>query len=260
MPSGRGYAVSIPQTDVVGDGGVFTTVEDLARWDANLDSGHVGGHVGVTMLQSPGRLNDGTSTGYALGLNIGSFNGSRLISHSGSYGGYQSTYMRFPDEHLSVITLCNVSTPSASLAERIATIYLPQAYRAGDGTVSALASLFGASASARPTPTEVVEFTDIQEPDEQVWLEGKYSSDELDMDVTVRSRNSILVMHRPVGDSLRFTRVARDLFMTKDRITLQVERAAAGVVSGFLLSTGRVRGLRFVKRTGITGQLGGGIW
>ena len=81
-----GYAVSIPQLDVVGDGGVFSTVEDLARWDANLDSGVVGGAAGVAMLQAPGQLSDGRSTGYALGLNIGTFNGSRLVSHSGSYG------------------------------------------------------------------------------------------------------------------------------------------------------------------------------
>src|ERR1051325_8549675 len=47
-----GYSVSIPQLDVVGDGGVFTTVEDLAKWDGNLDSGVVGGKAGVGMLQA----------------------------------------------------------------------------------------------------------------------------------------------------------------------------------------------------------------
>src|SRR5258708_9607723 len=61
-----GYAVSIPQVDVVGDGGVFSTVEDLARWDANLDSGLVGGAAGGSMLQAPGPVGDGRSTGYAL--------------------------------------------------------------------------------------------------------------------------------------------------------------------------------------------------
>jgi hypothetical protein len=95
----------------------------------------------------------------------------------------------------------------------------------------------------------------IPDPDEQVWLEGRYFSDELDMEVTLRSRNSVLVMYRPVGDSLGFRRTTRDQFETADHVVLQVERDGSGVVSGFLLSTGRVRGLRFVKRSGIAGQL-----
>ena len=76
------------------------------------------------------------------------------------------------------------------------------------------------------------------------------------MEVTLRSRNATLIMQRPVGDSLRFNRVARDIFITSDQITLQIERDASGAVSSFLLSAGRVRGLRFVKRSGIVGVLG----
>lgn len=253
---GAGYAVSIPQLDVVGDGGVFSTVDDLAKWDANLDSGLVGGKVGVAMLQTQGRLSDGRSTGYALGLNIGSYNGSRLVSHSGSFGGYQSTYLRFPDDHLSVITLCNIATSSASLAEQVANVYMPRPYVIGDGGPGSVASLFGLAGVARSGSSDDLAIKDIQEPDEQVWLEGKYYSEELDMEVVLRSRNAMLVMQRPVGDSLRFSRVARDMFTTSDQITLQIERDGSGAVSSFLLSVGRVRDLRFVKRTGIVGQLG----
>lgn len=251
-----GYAVSIPQLDVVGDGGVFSTVEDLARWDANFDSGAVGGAAGVAMLQSPGQLSDGRGTGYALGLNIGSFNGSPMVSHSGSYGGYRSTYLRFPDDHLSVITLCNVATSSASLAEQVATLYMPQAYSVGDGGSGSPGSLFGGSERPRADSSDGLGIKNIQEPDEQVWLEGRYYSDELDMEVTLRLRNAELVMERPVGDSLRFTRVARDVFTTSDQVTLQVERDASGAVSSFLLSVGRVQGLKFVKRTGVVGVIG----
>jgi len=251
-----GYAVSIPQLDVVGDGGVFSTVDDLARWDANLDSGAVGGAAGVAMLQTPGQLGDGRSTGYALGLSITSFNGSRLVSHSGSYGGYQSTYMRFPDDHLSVITLCNVATSAALLAEQVANVYMPQPFRLGDGGPGSLASMSGVSSTPRTTAPAGPETSVIQEPDEQVWLEGRYFSDEMDMAVTIQSRNAALVMHRPVGDSLLFKRVARDKFITSDQITLRVERDASGSVSGFLLSAGRVRDLRFVKRTGMFDLLG----
>lgn len=50
LPQDGGFTVSIPQLDVVGDGGVFSTVEDLARWDANFDTGVVGGPEGIKMM------------------------------------------------------------------------------------------------------------------------------------------------------------------------------------------------------------------
>ena len=55
---------------------------------------------------------------------------------------------------------------------------------------------------------------------------------------------------------VQITRVARDLFTTSDQITLKVERDPFGTVSSVLLSTSRVRNLRFVKRSGIVGSLG----
>jgi CubicO group peptidase (beta-lactamase class C family) len=242
-----GYPVSIPQLDVVGDGGVFTTVEDLARWDANLDSGQIGGKDGVTLLQTPGRLNDGTVTGYALGLNVGSLNGARMVSHSGSYGGYQSTYLRFPDEHLSVITLCNVAVPSSRLAEEVASTFIPQYYTLGSGSLRVPSAVVGnpflGVAGSRDVDSLAAEL---------VRLDGRYYSDELDLEVTVRSDSPGLIMYRPVGDSLRFARTARDEFSTGDQILLHIERDSAGAISSFLLSAGRVRGLRFVKRPDTT--------
>ena len=248
LPDNGGFSVSIPQLDVVGDGGVFSTIEDLARWDANFDSGVVGGHDGVRLMQQTATLPDGRSTGYALGLSVGNFGGSRVVSHSGAYGGYRSTYLRFPEDHLSVITLCNVSALSSQLAERVASLYL------GKG----LGSGFDPFPSSLPRylPSVPDPLKDLQDPDEQVWLEGKYYSAELGLEVVVRSENSRLVLRRAGAPDLIFSRVTRDVFSGSDQITLNIERDSFGTVSGFLLSTSRVRNLRFVKRTGIVGSFG----
>jgi CubicO group peptidase (beta-lactamase class C family) len=251
VPQNGGFPVSIPQMDVVGDGGVFSTVEDLARWDANFDTGVVGGMAGVRRLQEPGILADGRSTGYALGLSVGMFNGSRVVSHSGAYGGYRSTYLRFPDDHLAVITLCNVATMSSQLAEQVANVYLAQPMRVGDGSLDPFPSSL-----PRFLPPAARGLNELQEPDENVWLEGKYYSEELDMEVTIRSVDSRLVMRRPMAADLTFARVARDVFTTSDQVALRVERDPFGTVSSFLLSMSRVRNLRFVKRSGIVGVLG----
>ena len=47
QPEGSTYRISQPQFDVVGDGGVYSTVDDLAKWDANFETGRVGGKDGI---------------------------------------------------------------------------------------------------------------------------------------------------------------------------------------------------------------------
>jgi CubicO group peptidase (beta-lactamase class C family) len=250
VPQDGGFAVSIPQLDVVGDGGVFSTIEDLARWDANFDTGLVGGREGMKQLQQTATLPDGRSTGYALGLSVGNFAGARVVSHSGAYGGYRATYLRFPEEHLSVIALCNVSAISSQLAERVASLYLGG--RVGDGVEPFPSSL---PWLVPPAPDPLKE---IQDPDEQVWLEGKYFSAELGMEVVVRSENARLILRRSGAPDLMFTRQARDVFTSTDQVTLSVERDGSGTVAAVLLSTSRARNLRFVKTTGIVGSFGAG--
>lgn len=173
-----------------------------------------------------------------------------MVSHSGAYGGYRSTYLRFPEDHLSVITLCNMSVMSSQLAERVASLYLHTGIGAG---VDPFPSSFPRVIPATPDPLK-----GVQEPDEQVWLEGKYFSSELGMEITVRSENSRLVLRRQGAADLVFTRVTRDVFTSSDQMSLYIERDSFGTVSAFLLSTSRVRNLRFVKTTGIVGSFGGG--
>ena len=94
-PMGRGYRFLGPLSDEVGDGGVWTTVEDLAKWDANFYTPKVGGPQAIALLQTPGRLNDGMQTPYALGLFVQDYHGLRMISHGGVDPGYRAQMLRF---------------------------------------------------------------------------------------------------------------------------------------------------------------------
>ncbi len=100
-----------PLTDsVVGPTNVYTTVEDLAKWDENFYTGAVGGQVVVEQVHQPGRLNDGTMLDYAFGLMVGpahQHRGWQMVEHGGSQGGYSSWMVRFPELHLSVVVLFN---------------------------------------------------------------------------------------------------------------------------------------------------------
>jgi len=122
----RGFLVSFPNYDNFGDTGLFTTVEDLVRWEENFQTAQVGGARVVHELEEPGELNNGTRLNYAPGMFVGAPNGLRIME-SGNAGdaGYAANILRLLDDDLSVIALCNVgSSDPMGLSRKIADIYL----------------------------------------------------------------------------------------------------------------------------------------
>jgi CubicO group peptidase (beta-lactamase class C family) len=107
--TGDGFIASMPFTDVYGNGGLLTTVEDLLRWNAFLDhpSKLPGGEALVATLQTSGKLSNGVALEYALGLEVTRAHGLQLIAHSGSTGGYKTWLGRYPEKGVSVAMLCN---------------------------------------------------------------------------------------------------------------------------------------------------------
>lgn len=105
---------------------VHTTVEDLARWDANFFTERVGGEGITERMYARGRLSSGAPNFYAAGLMVGQYRGLRTVYHGG-YGGGSSQLIRFPDQRLSVAVLCNqyyTHTDSHGLSLRVAELYL----------------------------------------------------------------------------------------------------------------------------------------
>jgi hypothetical protein len=122
---GGGFQVDMSNWEQTGDGAVDTTVGDLALWDRNYDHPVVGGQRLVDELQTQGILNDGTKISYAAGLEIGIYRGLRRVSHAGSWQGFRAEYERYPDQQLSLITLCNVANAEpGSRTSKVADILL----------------------------------------------------------------------------------------------------------------------------------------
>jgi CubicO group peptidase (beta-lactamase class C family) len=120
-----GFQHSVLSYATVGATSLFTTVEDLARWDQNFYEAKVGGSAVVDLVQTPGVLNDGERLRYAFGLNIGEYRGLRIVEHSGADAGYRSHLIRFPGQHFSVAILCNLGAMIPSeLTRRVADVYL----------------------------------------------------------------------------------------------------------------------------------------
>lgn len=120
-PGEDGWRVVTANWEQTGDGAVQTSVEDLAKWDANFDLPVVGGRALVDSLQQPGRLVDGTPLTYAYGLVIDRYRGVRRVRHGGAWAGYRAVSMRFPDQRAAVYLTCNAADANPmSLAEGVA--------------------------------------------------------------------------------------------------------------------------------------------
>ncbi len=120
-----GFSINASKWEQTGDGAVFTTVEDLLRWDSNFYDPKVGGPRLLEELQRTGTLANGSALTYASGLIVNKFRGLRSVSHGGSWAGYRAELVRFPDQKLSVATLCNVANANPSaLARSVAAVYL----------------------------------------------------------------------------------------------------------------------------------------
>ena len=108
---GGGFEVAMSDWEQVGDGGVQSSIEEMALWAANLDTGaRLGGQPLVELLHTPGRLADGTPIPYGLGLFFGTHRGLKLVEHGGAWAGYRANLVRVPERRIAVITLCNVSS------------------------------------------------------------------------------------------------------------------------------------------------------
>jgi len=91
----------------LGDGCVYSSIDDLVKWDAAL--GHCGLVRGdlLDAAFSAGRLTDGTPTEYGYGWFITGKGKLKILHHAGETAGFQHKFIRVPDEKISLIILTN---------------------------------------------------------------------------------------------------------------------------------------------------------
>jgi CubicO group peptidase (beta-lactamase class C family) len=136
-PMGNGWAINhLFNFEEVGDGGVMTTVEDLYHWDANFYNDSLGSRGLVSRLLRKGSLNNGDSLTYASGLTLGNYRGLPIVSHGGGLVGFRTELLRFPEQHFSVILLCNdAEVNPTQLTRDIADVYLESGFPKGPNNV-----------------------------------------------------------------------------------------------------------------------------
>jgi CubicO group peptidase (beta-lactamase class C family) len=235
---GGRFVLALANWEQTGDGAVNTTVEDLVKWERNFETGTVGGAAGIAELHKTG-VAGGKPITYALGLGIDSLRGVRRVSHGGAWAGYRAHIVRYPDQKVSLISLCNLSNSNpGELNQRVSVLLLEG--KLGPATAP---GTFVRSPMARTfSPT----------PDALSGITGTYRSPELlaDWVITVR-RDSVLV--RPgLGAEYPLRPVAADTFAAFG--TRVVVSRTGGTVTGLILDNRGLRNFRLTKVTKVEGR------
>ncbi|HEV2667045.1 MAG TPA: serine hydrolase domain-containing protein, partial [Blastocatellia bacterium] len=128
-----GFQMKTSNVASVGDGGLFTTVEDLFLWDQNFYQNKLGAPELPQVIDqclTPGILDDGEKTNYAFGLAVDKYKGLKTVAVGADFPGYRAELLRFPDQKFSVICLCifNRVGPN-SIARQVADIYLADQFK-----------------------------------------------------------------------------------------------------------------------------------
>ena len=101
------FRISETRMELVGDGGVFTSAQDLLRWDHNFYEPKLGGQTFIERMIEPAVLRTGEVLNYASGLAVDTWRGQEVISHGGAFVGFRAEMMRFPEKQTTIVCLAN---------------------------------------------------------------------------------------------------------------------------------------------------------
>ena len=113
---GGGYRRAAHGFALGGEGGLVSSVEDLALWDRNLDTGRVGGDWLAPALAAQAPFLNGAENRYARGQSVRDHRGLRTVSHGGLWPGYRTEFLRVPARGTTVIAIANTGAADPNLA------------------------------------------------------------------------------------------------------------------------------------------------
>ena len=132
------YKINVTNLSWIGDGGVYTSLNDFIKWDQNFYENKLG-NGNESLIQTmemtfeetkaikrnqkmdKERENENT---YAFAQNLAYYNGYKRWSHSGSWVGWLAHYARFPDLGFSTVVFCNTNEIDATIiADKVVDIY-----------------------------------------------------------------------------------------------------------------------------------------
>lgn len=232
--------------DVPGDGQLYTTVEDLLRWDDYL---HGPSRPAIhALMLNEGTLDNGEPLERGRGLYLGEYRGLRTVHHTGSSWWSRSVLMRFVTPRVAIAIACNDGlADTLALAYRVADHYLADELAPkGDGEDrdEDAPAASGESAPRSMTSDQLSEFTGTFFSTE---LDATYRLANSDRGLTLRIEQEPPLDVAPVAaDEFRFV-LGDQAYSGVMAASLKFRRGAGGTVTGFAVSSGTERDIAFER-------------
>jgi CubicO group peptidase (beta-lactamase class C family) len=96
-----------PTSATLGDGGIYSSIDDLARWDAALYDNRLLRSESLAAAFTPATPTDDPEVAYGFGWRIT----GETLWHSGESIGFRNVLVRYPQRRLTVIVLTNRNDP-----------------------------------------------------------------------------------------------------------------------------------------------------
>ena len=110
-------------TELNGDGGLFTTLEDQLKWEQTIQQNNSKTLSTSIIDQSQSTIENVNFDNYGYGLMFGKYEGLDYTYHDGSTGAYKATFFRFIEKNLSIIIMSNnENVPTNYLAQQLTDI------------------------------------------------------------------------------------------------------------------------------------------
>lgn len=92
---------------VLGDGGIYASIDDLAKWDAALQDGRLLKASSLRLAFTPATGTDDPDVHYGYGWRIT----GETVWHSGETIGFRNVIVRYPQRRMTVVLLTNRNDP-----------------------------------------------------------------------------------------------------------------------------------------------------
>lgn len=107
QPRDGGWVRAMHGFPLGGEGGLVSSVEDLAIWARCMATGRLGASGLVAELERQAPFTNGAMNSYARGLQVRERRGVRMVDHGGSWPGYRTHFLRAPALGVAVICISN---------------------------------------------------------------------------------------------------------------------------------------------------------
>ncbi len=121
---GGGYRSTRDLAASYGAGGIYTTVEDLAKWMLNYRDHTLGGDAAIAAITTNTILESGDSTGYGLGMGLSNHRGRILYQHTGGDVAHRTYFAYYPELESGVIVMSNNGSFNLGVGRQIALAFL----------------------------------------------------------------------------------------------------------------------------------------